>query len=71
MGRRQEWRRAGTSVHRPGFRSAQCAAFQHPAAALRARCSERVARYKVPEDFVFVDDFPRTPMGKIRKVDLA
>ena len=38
---------------------------------LRAHCAERLARYKVPEEFVFVDDFPYTPMGKIRKVDLA
>jgi acyl-CoA synthetase (AMP-forming)/AMP-acid ligase II len=38
---------------------------------LRAHCAERLARYKVPEEFVFVDDFPRTPMGKIRKVDLG
>ena len=37
---------------------------------LRAHCAERLARYKVPEEFVFVDDFAYTPMGKIRKVDL-
>jgi acyl-CoA synthetase (AMP-forming)/AMP-acid ligase II len=41
------------------------------AEALRAHCAERLARYKVPQEFVFVDDFPRTPMGKIRKVDLG
>ncbi len=41
------------------------------AVTLRAHCAERLARYKVPEEFVFVDDFPRTPMGKIRKVDLG
>jgi acyl-CoA synthetase (AMP-forming)/AMP-acid ligase II len=37
---------------------------------LRAHCAERMARYKVPEEFVFVDSFTWTPMGKIRKVDL-
>lgn len=37
---------------------------------LRAHCAERLARYKVPEEFVFVDDFPRTAMGKIRRIDL-
>ena len=26
---------------------------------------------RCPEEFVFVDDFPLTPMGKIRKVDLG
>jgi acyl-CoA synthetase (AMP-forming)/AMP-acid ligase II len=40
------------------------------AEALRAHCAERMARYKVPEEFVFVDSFTWTPMGKIRKVDL-
>ena len=34
-------------------------------------CRERLARYKVPEHWVFVDAFARTPMGKIRKSDLA
>jgi len=33
-------------------------------------CRERVARYKVPERWVFIDQFERTPMGKIRKGDL-
>jgi long-chain acyl-CoA synthetase len=37
---------------------------------LRSHCRERLARYKVPEEFVYVDSFVRTPMGKIRKVDL-
>jgi len=31
---------------------------------------ERLARYKVPSEFRFVTEFPRTPMGKIRKRDL-
>jgi acyl-CoA synthetase (AMP-forming)/AMP-acid ligase II len=32
---------------------------------------ERCARYKVPEQIRVVDKFPRTAMGKIRKVDLV
>jgi len=38
--------------------------------ALRARCAEELARYKVPEEFRFVTAMPRTPMGKIRKPEL-
>lgn len=37
---------------------------------LRARCARELARYKVPEEWRFVDALPRTPMGKIRKPDL-
>ena len=33
-------------------------------------CRERLARYKVPERWIFVHEFERTPMGKIRKGDL-
>ena len=33
-------------------------------------CRQRLARYKVPDRWVFVDEFQRTPMGKIRKGDL-
>ena len=43
---------------------------QAEAEELRAHCSAQLARYKVPEDFIFVDEFPRTPMGKIRRRDL-
>jgi fatty-acyl-CoA synthase len=32
---------------------------------LRAWCEERLARFKVPERFVFVDDLPRTGSGKV------
>jgi acyl-CoA synthetase (AMP-forming)/AMP-acid ligase II len=38
---------------------------------LRAHCIERLAKYKVPAEFFFVSDFPRTPMGKIRKIELT
>ncbi|NQZ97883.1 MAG: AMP-binding protein [Myxococcales bacterium] len=37
---------------------------------LTAFCGAQLARYKIPSEFVFVADFPRTPMGKIRKRDL-
>jgi acyl-CoA synthetase (AMP-forming)/AMP-acid ligase II len=38
--------------------------------ALRARCAAELARYKVPEEFFVVDEFERTPMGKIKKTSL-
>jgi len=34
---------------------------------LRAYARERIARYKVPKEFVFSDDLPRTPTGKMVK----
>jgi acyl-CoA synthetase (AMP-forming)/AMP-acid ligase II len=34
---------------------------------LRRRCTVSLARYKVPEEFVFVDDLPRNAMGKVVK----
>jgi acyl-CoA synthetase (AMP-forming)/AMP-acid ligase II len=37
---------------------------------LQDLCRANLARYKVPEEFHFVEDFPRTPMGKIRKKEL-
>jgi acyl-CoA synthetase (AMP-forming)/AMP-acid ligase II len=53
------------------------AAFVQPAAGadvgeaeLRDHCRQRLAAYKVPDTVVFVDDFDRTPMGKIRKTTL-
>lgn len=36
------------------------------AATLTAHCRENLARYKVPDDFIVVEGFERTPMGKIR-----
>jgi acyl-CoA synthetase (AMP-forming)/AMP-acid ligase II len=38
---------------------------------IAAYCRERLARYKVPERWVSVEAFARTPMGKIRKGDLC
>ena len=39
-------------------------------ATLAAYCRERLARYKVPDHWAFVDSFRRTPMGKIAKPPL-
>jgi acyl-CoA synthetase (AMP-forming)/AMP-acid ligase II len=38
---------------------------------LAGYCREQLARYKVPERWIFVEGFARTPMGKIRKGALA
>ncbi|MGW4905293.1 condensation domain-containing protein [Streptomyces sp. NPDC004270] len=38
---------------------------------LAAYCRERLADYKVPAVFTFVDDIPRTSLGKIRRSQLA
>ena len=38
---------------------------------LRAHCLARLARYKVPERFLAVDDFPRNAMGKIARRELT
>lgn len=37
---------------------------------LAAHCRNLLARYKVPERWAFVEDFARTPMGKIPKAPL-
>jgi acyl-CoA synthetase (AMP-forming)/AMP-acid ligase II len=37
---------------------------------LREHCLANLAKYKVPERFVFVDGFPRNSMGKISRRDL-
>ncbi|MEM7432839.1 MAG: AMP-binding protein [Pseudomonadota bacterium] len=38
---------------------------------LRAHCAERMAKFMVPRDVVFIDDMPRTPTGKPEKGKLA
>lgn len=40
------------------------------AAELEAFCRSRLAGFKVPKEFVFVDDFPRNAPGKIMKSEL-
>ena len=37
---------------------------------LRAHCRERLAAFKTPRHWVFVDAFPVTPSGKIQKYKL-
>jgi fatty-acyl-CoA synthase len=37
---------------------------------LRLHCGDRLARYKVPKAFHFVDELPRNSMGKIQKSEL-
>jgi long-chain acyl-CoA synthetase len=44
---------------------------QPDAAAVRAHCSARLARFKVPAQVVFVDALPRTPSGKLARKELA
>ncbi len=39
-------------------------------AELAGFCAGRIAKYKVPAAFVVVEDFPMTPLGKVRKVEL-
>ncbi|MFJ8066841.1 class I adenylate-forming enzyme family protein [Psychrobacillus sp. NPDC096426] len=34
---------------------------------LREYCAERLSAFKIPEEFYFVDEFPRTSIGKIQK----
>src|SRR5581483_5685395 len=38
---------------------------------LRAYLKDRVARFKVPRDFVFLTELPRNALGKVLKKDLS
>ena len=40
------------------------------ASALRSHCRERLAPYKTPQHWVFLDEFPLTASGKIQKFKL-
>ena len=41
-----------------------------PGDELIARCKGRIASFKIPRHVIEVDEFPMTPSGKIRKVEL-
>ena len=38
---------------------------------LKARCNAELARYKIPNDWIFVTDMPRNTMRKVQKNKLA
>jgi acyl-CoA synthetase (AMP-forming)/AMP-acid ligase II len=40
-------------------------------AELTAWLTSRIAKYKIPRRFVFLDALPRTPYGKVVKADLV
>ena len=37
---------------------------------LRAHCRQSLTAYKVPKRFVFRDDLPKSPVGKVLRKDL-
>lgn len=41
------------------------------AATLEQWCEQRLAAYKRPREWIFVDDLPRTSLGKVRKHELS
>jgi malonyl-CoA/methylmalonyl-CoA synthetase len=47
------------------------AGFRPTGAELRAFCRERLAPYKVPKDWVFVDELPKNALGKVVKPRLV
>jgi len=38
--------------------------------AVKAHCREQLARYKVPKQIAFVDELPKSPVGKVLRKDL-
>ncbi len=58
------WGEIGVAIiiARPGVRPSE--------AELLAFCQGRLARFKIPRRVVFVDDFPRTALGKPQKTEL-
>jgi O-succinylbenzoic acid--CoA ligase len=64
----------GLPDERLGERVAVAVQLRHGAsvteADLRAHCEANLAKYKIPERWLFVDDFPRNSMGKIQRRDL-
>ena len=61
----ERWGETGVAfvVLRPGARAS--------ADELLGHCAERLARFKVPSRVVFLDELPRSGMGKVRKDELA
>ncbi len=60
----EKWGEVGVAavIARPGARTSEDE--------LLAFCQSRMARYKIPRRVVFVDDFPRTALGKPQKAEL-
>jgi acyl-CoA synthetase (AMP-forming)/AMP-acid ligase II len=50
-----------------GFQAPEGSADRDPAQWLRQHCLDRLARYKVPDRFVFLRSLPRNAMGKVRR----
>jgi long-chain acyl-CoA synthetase len=63
--------KTGQAVRAVVVRAGGPAAAQPDADAVRAHCSTRLARFKVPAQVVFVDALPRTPSGKLARKELA
>ena len=56
-----------------GDRVVACVLTREPvsAEALREHTRARLAPYKIPKDFIFMDDLPRNPVGKVVKPALV
>ena len=68
-GRRR--RRRTSAGARRASRSSSCAAARpRPRTSCCEHCRERLARFKVPKTFAFVDALPRSSMGKVLKDEL-
>lgn len=50
-----------------GFQAPEGSGDRDPAQWLRQHCLDRLARYKVPDRFVFLRSLPRNAMGKVRR----
>lgn len=61
----ETWGEVGVAyvVLRPGLEVA--------AATFADFLQERLAKYKIPKEFIFVDELPRTPYGKVVKAELV
>ncbi|MFI5197620.1 MAG: long-chain fatty acid--CoA ligase [Thermoanaerobaculia bacterium] len=67
----EKWGEVGVAfVVRRGERDEEVREEGNEKAGLAAFVEARLAKYKVPRDFVFVENLPRTPYGKVVKGDL-